>query len=375
MQVRCNGKGVLIMQCICKRTALALVAAGMFFSVPATASTPAQKDSTVINTLFSQTKPQCIGRYVIDVPESFNNRLHDMIFIDDFKIESKPLYPPAFKQRVKLREQALNDAINTPGNNSENAPFIKQIIRLQNDKGVIYDRNNSGSADSFRHLEAHVYINGIAFIITTKILDLSAIKYSDEKKSYLNAGFSEVETNTKPARLAALQSLISRLIGRKDEDIPSAKGVCIPNGFIRDDGGKHKESLTFRYENDDFIFGVNMDNTIKGSDDTLFNRSEQINEALKTSNQYTIKKVALSPNGIPAESWLFGGMQTIRNTVTGVDEKNTFYNFMLYANERDATPDKPNLNIGLGSEYKKPRYSEAQMIEIWDRLVNSLRYK
>lgn len=47
---------------------------------------------------------------------------------------------------------------------------------------------------------------------------------------------------------------------------------------------------------------------------------------------------------------------------------------MLYANERDATPDKPNLNIGFGSEYKKTRYSEAQMIEIWDRLVNSLRY-
>jgi len=258
----------------------------MLFTAQVMASTPAQKDSTVINTLFSQTKPQCIGRYVIDVPGSFNNQLHDMVFIDDFKIESKPLYPPAFKQRVKLREQALNDAINTPGNNSENAPFIKQIIRLQNDKGVIYDRNNSGSADSFRHLEAHVYINGIAFIITTKILDLSAIKYSDEKKSYLNAGFSEVETNTKPARLAALQSLISRLSGRKDEEIPTGKGVCIPNGFIRDD-----------------------------------------------------------------------------------------YNFMLYANERDATPDKPNLNIGLGSEYKKTRYSEAQMIEIWDRLVNSLRYK
>ncbi|MEH4800366.1 T6SS immunity protein Tli4 family protein [Atlantibacter hermannii] len=363
------------MQCICKRTALALVAAGMFFIAPATASTPAQKDSTVINTLFSQTKPQCIGRYVIDVPGSFNNQLHDMVFIDDFKIESKPLYPPAFKQRVKLREQALNDAINTPGNNSENAPFIKQIIRLQNDKGVIYDRNNSGSADSFRHLEAHVYINGIAFIITTKILDLSAIKYSDEKKSYLNAGFSEVETNTKPARLAALQSLISRLIGRKDEDIPSAKGVCIPNGFIRDDGGKHLEKITFSYENDDFILGVYTNNKYPGSEDTLFNRSAQINEALKTSNQYTIKKVALSPNGIPAESWLFGGTQTIRNPATGKDEKNTFYDFDFKANERDATAEKPKFSIGITSEYKKTRYSEAQMVEIWDRLVNSLRYK
>ena len=362
------------MQCLRELSALALVAAGMLFIRPAMASTPVQKDSPVINTLFAQTKPQCIGRYVIDVPDSFNNQIHDMIFIDDFKIESKTLYPPAFKQRMELREQELNGAINKPGNKQENEPYIKQIIRLEGNKGVIFDRNDSGSADSFRHLEAHVYVNGIAFIITAKILDLSATKYAEEKKTYLNAGFSELETNTKPAKLAAMQSLISRLSGRKDEDIPSAKGVCIPNGFIRDDGGKHKESLTFRYENDDFVFGVDMDDTIKGSEDTLFNRSAQINEALKTSNQYTIKKVALSPNGIPAESWLFGGTQTIRNTATGKDEKNTFYNFMLYANERDATPDKPNLNIGFGSEYKKTRYSEAQMIEIWDRLVNSLRY-
>jgi len=165
--------------------ALSSLAAGLLFIAQATASTPVQKDSPVINTLFAQTKPQCIGRYVIDVPESFNNQLHDMIFIDDFKIESKPLYPPAFKQRVQLREQELNEAINKPGNDPENAPFIKQIIRIHNDKGIIYVRNNFGSADSFRYLEAHVYVNGIAFIITTKILDLSAGKYAYEKNHIL----------------------------------------------------------------------------------------------------------------------------------------------------------------------------------------------
>ena len=61
--------------------------------------------------------------------------------------------------------------------------------------------------------------------------------------------------------------------------------------------------------------------------------------------------------------------------MTGKDEKNTFYDFDFKANERDATADKPRFGIGLTSEYKKMRYSEAQMIEIWDRLVNSLRYK
>lgn len=118
-----------------------------------------------------------------------------------------------------------------------------------------------------------------------------------------------------------------------------------------------------------------MDNTIKGSDDTLFNRSAQINEALKTSNKYSLKKMTLVPGGIPSEAWLFGGNQTITHVVTNADEKNIFYDFMLYANERDASPEKPNLIVGISSEYKKTRYSQEQMIEIWDRLVNSLRYK
>ncbi|WP_313773598.1 T6SS immunity protein Tli4 family protein [Enterobacter huaxiensis] len=363
------------MKTIWQFTALSLMAGSMLFIAQAMASTPVQKDSPVINTLFAQTKPQCIGRYVIDVPESFNNQLHDMIFIDDFKIESKHLYPPAFKQRMQLREQALRDATNKPGNRPENAPFLKEVILLSDGKGAIFDHNESGTPDIYRQLEAHVYSGMIAFVITTDIRDFSDKKHREKKTKYLARGFTEADANTKPAKLAALQSLISRLSGRTDEDIPPAKGVCIPNGFIRDDGERHQEKITFSYENDDFILGVYTNNKYPGSEDTLFNRSAQINEALKTSNQYTIKKIALSPNGIPAESWLFGGIRTIRNPATGQDEKTTFYDFDFKANERDATADKPRFGIGLTSEYKKTRYSEAQMIEIWDRLVNSLRYK
>ncbi|TPE10094.1 hypothetical protein FJP62_21635 [Pantoea vagans] len=362
------------MKCICKYMPLSLMTAGLLFIAQAAASTPVQKDSPVINTLFAQTKPQCIGRYVIDVPVSFNNQLHDKIFFDDFKIESKPLFPPAFKQRVQLREQELRDAINKPENDPKDAPFIKEIITLPEGKGVIFDSNRPGSDDLYRRLEAHIYVNGISFIITTNIRDFSAPKYKQRKAEYLKTT-TEEQTNTKPAKLAALQSLISRLSGRKDEDIPPAGGVCIPNGFIRDDGSQHVEKITFQYENEDFILGVYTNNKYPGSDDTLFNRSAQINEALKTSNQYTIKKVALSPHGIPAESWLFGGTQTLKDTVTGENERNKFYDFEFKANERDATAEKPKFSIGLTSEYKKTRYSEAQMIDIWDRLVNSLRYK
>ncbi|HFF8541294.1 T6SS immunity protein Tli4 family protein, partial [Raoultella ornithinolytica] len=279
------------------------------------------------------------------------------------------LYPPAFKQRVQLREQELRDAINKPENESINAPYIKEKIELPGGKGVIFDRNISGEDDLGRVLEAHVFVNATAFIITTEILDLSNPKHRERKKTYIKAGFTEAQMNEKPAKLAAMQSLISRLSGRKDEDIPSARGVCIPNGFIRDDGGKHIEKITFSYENDDFILGVYTNSKYMGSTDTLFNRTTEIEKTLKIANQHTIKKYALSPGGVPAQAWLSGGPQKIENNI------NPLYEFDLYANEADATPVKPWLTMGINNVFKKTRYSEAQMIEIWDRLVNSLRYK
>ena len=214
-----------------------------------------------------------------------------------------------------------------------------------------------------------MFVNMTAFIITTEILDLSDRKYTERKKTYIKAGFTDAQMNEKPAKLAALHSLISRLSGRKDEDIPSAKGVCIPNGFVRDDGLVHKEEVSFSFKNNDYVFGAYTNNKYKGSDDTLFNRTSEIERILKDTNQHTIKKYALSPGGVPAQAWLSGGTQTVENSV------NPLYEFDLYANEADATPTKPWLTMGIGNNDKKTRYSEAQMIEIWDRLVNSLRYK
>jgi len=280
---------------------VALSLACLISVTQAIAVTSPMNDSAVINTLFAETKPQCIGRYIIDVPQSFNNQLHDMIFIDDFKISSKWIYPPAFQQRIRLGEQELRDSINKPGNEPQNGPFIKEKILLPEGKGVIFDRNISGEDDLGRVLEAHVYVNMTAFTITIEILDLSDPKYVERKKTYVKAGFTESQMNEKPAKLAALQSLISRLSGRKDEEIPRGKGVCIPNGFIRDDGATHNEKVTFRYENDDFFFGAEMNNKIKGSDDTLFNRSAEINKALKTSNKYSIKKWPLHLAVFPAK--------------------------------------------------------------------------
>lgn len=332
-----------------------------------------KKDKVMIDSLFEETKPQCIGRYLIDVPASFNNQLNDFIFIDEFKIESKFIYPPAFKQRVELREIELNEAINQPQNKLHNAPFVKEIIYLPDNKGVIFDRNQSGAEDAYRVLEAHVYVDNIAFIITTDIINLSNPKYAEEKYSYINiSGFNEKDTNTKPLRLAQMKSLISRLSGRlNDTIIPTEKGICIPNGFIADDNNAHKNRISYTYENNDLIFGVDVDDTILGSDDTLLSRSLGVYGALFKSNQRTIKKGELLLGKIPAQEWLISGEQNLH----GQGKPFPSYHFILFANESIASYQQPWLSFGMNNASKKSQYNQAQMVEIWDCIVGSLRYK
>lgn len=338
---------------------------GMMLFIPDLYAAPVdKKEAVMIESLFSKTKPQCVGIYVMDVPESLNNGTHKA-FYDDFNIESKFIYPPAFKQRIALREETLRNQKTS----QENAPVLKDVIRLPDGQGVIFDRNIPAQDDLGRILEAHVYLNNIAFVITANINDFSSPKYAERKKLYISAGFTETELNDKATKLAAMNSLISRLRGRADHDIPSEKGWCIPNGFITDDGVQHKIEAGLSYENDDFLLGINADNTIIDNSDTLFGRSKEINDALKFSGMKTLKKYASIVNDIPFEAWLFNGAKNYEQ------ERRQFYDFILYANESVASTSKLLAAIVLNSQRKKTRYSEAQMVEIWDRIVGSLRYK
>lgn len=348
------------------------MAIGMLFAaINSQASTLVDKEKNVIDSLFQKTKPQCIGRYIIDVPDSFNNNLMNMIFIDDFKIESRPSYRPAFNQRLSHREQELHDAIKKPGNDLENAPFIKEIIQLPNNTGVIFDHNESATADIYRQLEAHVYIGQVEFIIITDIRDFSDPKHRMRKNIFLSRGFSEADSNNKPQKLTMMKSLISRLSGRDDEDIPRDKGLCIPRGFIKDDETKHVQKVSFTYESDELTFGVKVDSSRTASSDTLMSRSPQINEAIALSSLHTIKNGELNSGGIAIQQWLISGRQ----------ESNRFkghlplYDFILYGNESTASPATPWIYMGLDNTDKKTQYSESQMVDIWDRLVSSLRYR
>lgn len=356
---------------------LIIIAGSVFNLLPHQLNQLTDKEKRVIDDLFKKTKPQCIGRYAIDIPDTFNNQLNNEIYIDDFKIASQFIYPPAFKQRIKLREKELLEAINQPGNEITNAPYLKEVRLLPEGNGIIFDRNKPGSDDAYRVLEAHVYVNHIAFIITTEILDLSADKYAEKKKSYINtSGFNESETNTKNFQMASMHSLISRLSGRRNHTIPTEKGICIPNGFILDDADKHQQRVTMLYEDADLFLSLEFDNRYLATNDTLLNREKEINKAIYQQGYKTIRKGDLAPHGIPSQEWLVTKQQDVYSESENRKIPDLpYYDFQFFANEATATDAMPKLDIGMHNQNKFTSYSDAQMVEIWDRIIGSLRYK
>lgn len=327
------------------------------------------KEKQMTDKLFEQTKPQCIGRYLFDVPVSFNNAAVGPVKINEMRIASKRLYPPAFAQRIRLREQELNNSLVV---DPEDLPFLKQVYRI-NDNTVIFDRNVNGSVPGFgRILEGHLYNNGVAFIVTAEITDLSDQKYKKDREDYLNSGSKESDLNDKPQKLANMQSLLSRLKGRKDDEVPAHSGICIPEGFINDAGAISKDDITLIYKQGDFEIIVNSNNAL-GKENTLLERGSEINSTIIRVGAHTLKKGAVKLPEINAEEWLMKGKQDIYHP----EEKSvSYYTFHFYGNEKIGDLKHPVFSLELHNSGKETKtYTDSQLVDIWDRITRTFRYR
>ncbi|WP_139339452.1 T6SS immunity protein Tli4 family protein [Raoultella terrigena] len=327
------------------------------------------KEKQMTDKLFEQTKPQCIGRYLFDAPVSFNNAAVGPVKINEMRIASKRLYPPAFAQRIRLREQELGESQTV---NPRDQPFLKQVYRI-NDNTVIFDRNiNESVAGGKRVLEGHLYSNGVAFILHSEFLDHTDPKYLDKKNMLKNAGLSESDLNEKLQKLTEMQSLLSRLKGRKDDEVPAQPGVCIPEGFINDAGAISKDDITLIYKQGDFEIIVNSNNAL-GKDNTLLERGSEINATIIRVGAHTLKKGAVKLPEINAEEWLMKGKQDIYHP----EEKSvSYYTFHFYGNEKIGDLKHPVFSLELHNSGKETKtYTDSQLVDIWDRITRTFRYR
>ncbi|AYD42614.1 T6SS immunity protein Tli4 family protein [Yersinia rochesterensis] len=319
-----------------------------------------EQEYIVVENLLTNRTPRCIGRYIIDLPESFVLPDASLVQINKQNVETKRMYLPAFEQRIRLREQELR---NTRTVSAEDAPFLRQIYSLPDGmKGVIFDHNSSDiSPDVFRHLEAHFYNNGVAFKTIIEAVNPDSERYEKKRKSD-----PDLYRNDVTQKLTELKNLLSHLKGRKENEIPNTTGLCIPDGFISGNAfGDEDVALSYQSAvNPRLHINFSTNNFIQ-EDHSLLERSAEIESGLLLSKIRTLMKGNRKINTLTVEEWLSSG--------TGEDAASGHV-FRLLVNEKTGSNTTPFLSVGLShGPLPDEALSENEVITFWEQLTATLR--
>lgn len=312
--------------------------------------------------------PRCIGRYLIDLPASFTASPDSMIIsIDESPVSYKRIYRPAFEQKIRLREATLKSKKTL---NPLDMPFLKQVYVLpEGMDGVIFERNESISVpDVGRVLEAHFYINGVAVEIEMTADNGIADRYAERRNLH-----PEIYDNNVPQRLAELTALLKRISGKKETDIPTEAGLCLPELFIADSGGKinQKEDYGIDYISPDYPalkFDFDTDN-FANSEDTLLERSAEMNITVHEADGRTLTSGKRTLNELYADQWLIEGKIN--------SEGKRGLRFIMNIHENTVTPQTPRISLnfmqsGLGGV---GALSENEAISSWQTITDTIRLR
>ncbi|NGX89997.1 hypothetical protein GW579_23240 [Rahnella sp. Lac-M11] len=328
-----------------------------------------------VENLLKNTKTQCIGRYLIDIPASFRVNRTPSYFVSNTwdadisgvyeynktYVATQRMYFPAFIQLIQRREKQLNETITV---NSENMPFKKNKFVLTDGlEGVIFERNeNESTDDAIRVLEAYFYNNGVAIKLQTQSINDSASRYETERGS-------DLPRNNVPRDIEKIKSLLARISGRNESEIPTKPGNCIPDAFIAENGIE-KENISINLISDE-VKNINLmissDNFIREKNGVL-DRVDEIAEIIKQSKGRIERKDSFKRHNLYAEELLVVGLQQSK------DEPR--YQFDLYINETTTSYENPNLILSLSNEGKPvPTYNKEELIAFWDSITRTIRLR
>lgn len=327
--------------------------------------------------LFSEVRSYCVGRYLIDVPVSFtryklSERMEDNLWEanisrpdDSHKtyILTKKMYHPAFLQFIQRREKELGVKKTV---NIDNMPFLKKAWPLSNGgEGVIFERNDGPSTSDFiRVLEGYLYTNGVAIKLQKQTINDSDPRYEKQRDG-------DHIRNDVAKDVQQMQTLMVRISGRDDNDIPTESGSCMTNAFIATDpSGTEQEDISVGVRSDklnNIRLILETDNFVS-EEDSVLDRIGEIEHNLAQSRGYIERKGTFSANGLKMEEFLAAGLQAEKDAPR--------YRFELYVNEMNSHYKTPSFTLSLDNEGMAPTaYSKEELITFWDTISHTIRLR
>ncbi|WP_396270980.1 T6SS immunity protein Tli4 family protein [Ideonella sp.] len=354
-------------------------------SKPLPVMTP--EESKAIQTLTADMRTRCVGRYLVDLPQRFVlnpwSRTEFVIDLEEIKVtQIVPMSRARFETELEVFKAQMRGNMKPP--KDPTVAFVQgQYIPRGTEAGLIVDRAKGDVDDrqmppAFRQLEAIAWKAG--YLLRAHIAAFNP------KLSRSDHGNRQSDV---PEKLELLQSVLERLRGRDDLEIPTEPGVCFANGFLMGPANASQHEWLEIYHHLDAAPDVYTDirQISKLKQDThLLERGDAIEPALKKAKGHTVRK-GMAQAQIPgAQEWLR----------TGMHEFNQFLaqDFALEANSKSGKSSAPFFSLGLSNGFFIPKpvrpedeleeaatrkplpkatFSEAQVLALWDAIVPTLR--
>jgi hypothetical protein len=252
-----------------------------------------------VETLTAKMTTRCVGRYLVDMPQSFVLNSESNTVIEGVKVSVQPMDKLLFERSLTAR---LSEIEATKFRGALQAfPFMRAKSALPAPfVGVVIDRARSIDEGRLgRTFEALGWLDGYQI---SAFIDAMDNTFPEDA----NDSIAKQLGNDTSEKLTHLLKVYQRISGRKDHEIASKPGLCIPNGFVAGSSMEGQDTGAVYHLRDapDVWFGITIDGTI-GAMSTLFQRSSELEQGMSRAGVKTLRKVERNIHGKRYQEWLF----------------------------------------------------------------------
>lgn len=335
------------------------------------------EEAAYIDRLMQQVVPRGVGRYLIDLPESLVINPVSSSVIDGVTIEVSSMSKAVFDARFDAYKSKLSQTkLPSTGN-----PYLRSATALPNQFiGAIFDRAEDATSSDRMARTLEVWAWKSQYFLTARINAVDTSFPEDAEDSIARQLTTDV-----PEKLDHLLRVFSRVRGRKDNEIPTDQGDCIPNGFVAGPPSD-QQAINVSYQlqdSPDLYFDFNHRTTVRERD-TLLERSAQVEKEMQRSGTQTVRKGKRDINGLPYEEWLMRGptpdgvpgtMFILHGNETASDPTKPFVELKLFNGFRVPAPERTLEESAMLKSVEKASLTEALALGLWDRVTATLRVR
>jgi hypothetical protein len=346
--------------------------------------TPEQ--SKRIEQLSANMNTRCVGRYLIDLPNSFVFAWNPGAGVEGVDIVVTPMSESQFKYFLSSREAELRTQTYYNDGNPDHSlqrMLFKEIVK-QNvvAHGVVFGRAKklSTAYSPTKIYELVAWKDGFLVHMQIEAWDTSSPEHSNDP------AWRDLPSDA-PQKLAHLLKVYERVDGLPEGYVPTEPGLCIPNGFVAGPAVEEEAlTITYRLKDSPDVYFTFQEQGDLHEDDSLLERTSQIEREMKPSGTQTLRKGVRKISDQSYEEWLMKGP-------TPDEVEGTM--FMLHGNEVAEGADKPFITLemfngfrvmqspdiseemkerlGLYKALPRATLSEVEAVALWDKVSATLR--